>query len=69
MKLNKKQRKLPDTKCKTKGCKRSYLIQGYCCKHYLMMLDKFEKKSKENPTKQKVKKKSEKLSTKGVIWY
>ena len=56
MKLDKKQRKLPETKCKTKGCKRSYLIQGYCCKHYLMRLDKFEKKSRENPTKE-------------VIWY
>jgi hypothetical protein len=34
-------------KCKVKNCKREYLIQGYCCYHYLKKLDKFEKKSKK----------------------
>ena len=30
-----------------KNCKKEYLVYGYCAYHYLKMLDKFEKKSRE----------------------
>lgn len=45
---------IKDSKCKSKGCKRKYLIQGYCCYHYLKLLDEFEKKSRENKSKSKI---------------
>jgi len=34
-------------KCRVKGCKRHYLINGLCCFHYLKQLDAFEKASRK----------------------
>ncbi len=34
-------------KCKTKNCNNTYMINGFCTKCYLKLLDKFESNSRK----------------------